>query len=37
MRMDLLVEEQAEAAGETAGEEAEPVYASPANERDRAA
>ena len=37
LRMDLLVEEQAEAAGETASEEAEPVHASPANERDRAA
>ena len=37
MRMDLLVEEQAEAAGETIGGEAEPAYASTANERDRAA
>jgi single-strand DNA-binding protein len=37
MRMDLLVEEQAEAAGETIGGEAEPAYASTASERDRAA
>jgi hypothetical protein len=35
--MDLLVEEQAEAAGETIGGEAEPAYASTASERDRAA
>jgi len=37
LRMDLLVEEQAEAAGETTGGEAEPAYASTASERDRAA
>ncbi|MGH8825473.1 MAG: single-stranded DNA-binding protein [Jiangellaceae bacterium] len=37
MRMDLLVEEQAEAAGETATAEADPVFSSAGNERERAA